>query len=619
MNTYKAAQAISKDSVLHIISEDTIRSNRPDSIWVYAKGTEPLRATICWADRPGTPPPVSMNPTNKMLVNDLDLRVTDTASSTTHLPWKLNRAIPAAAATKGDNDVDNVEQVLVSNPVAGWHKIKISHKGALTGSLQAYSLIISGITTADTSRLCKNTMYFGASSGTFDDGSGNLNYKDNADCSWGVLTDTNTVVSISFTQFNVAAGDTVRIYGGANRNAPLLAKYSGTALPAAVISPSRRAFVTFTSNSNGAAAGWMIKYGSVIKPAIDFTPTNTKLCENETVSFNSVVTNTDTVGVTWNWTFSGGQPATFVGRKPYVKYPQAGAYNVTATATNNVGSTVLTKTNVVTVAPDTALHLANFYESFETATFPNVYTEKPKNWTVTTANSWQRSTVQAKSGLASLRITNGGAQQSQRELIAPMVNVKGNTALASDFKVYFWRNYNGTSGSDILRLSTSTNCGKSWQQRYMRQGTTLNTNGQWVADSTINLAGLLVPNLWVRFTYEGNGNGIFYLDSVLIGKPSTVTGIAETAQQTKLQVVPNPFATDAQILLSLEKAQNTRWWISDVLGKMYADNVAVPLTAGEHQVKISDLVKTKLPAGMYWLRVQTADQQIRSVRMMVQE
>lgn len=621
MNTFRAAQVISKDSVLHKIEEKTLANNTQHSAWVYASGTEPLRATICWTDRAGTPAPVSLNPINKMLVNDLDLRITDSATSTATLPWKLDRNSPANAAIRADNDVDNVEQVLIANPVAGWYKIKVSHKGTLVGNLQAYSLIVSGIVTADTNRLCKNTLYFGASEGVFDDGSGSLNYRDNADCSWGIQTDTNTAVSISFNQFNVAAGDTLRIYNGANRNAPLLAKLSGNAIPAALVTSTRRAFIAFSSNNAGAAAGWILKYQSVIKPNINFVPTATQLCENEVVSFNATVSNTDTVGITWNWTFNGGIPATFVGRKPYVKFPQAGKYNVTVSASNSVGSTVLTKNEVVNVVPDTGLFVANYAEGFEAVTFPNAYANMYKNWTITGDNTWQRSTVEHFGGIASLSISNGGSTRPRRELIAPMVDVKSNPSLSTDYKVYFWRKYVGTTptSSDILRLFTSTNCGKTWQQRYIKQGVALSTNEAWAVDSTINLAGLLINNIWIKFSYEGNSSGTLYMDSLLIGKVSSVTSTTPLFGKSKINVVPNPFVGDAQILFSLEQPQETRWSLADVLGRVHAEDVSLSLAAGEQNIKLSDLVKTKLPAGMYWLRVENDKKQASTIKIMVLE
>ncbi len=83
-----------------------------------------------------------------MLVNDLDLRITK--DSTTYLPWILNPASPSAAAATGDNYRDNVEKIEIVAPAAGNYTIKVTHKGTLQNTSQAFSLIISGVTHKDT-------------------------------------------------------------------------------------------------------------------------------------------------------------------------------------------------------------------------------------------------------------------------------------------------------------------------------------------------------------------------------------------------------------------------------------------------------------------------------------
>jgi hypothetical protein len=71
-----------------------------------------------------------LNPTNLMLVNDLDLRLIS-PSGTTNYPWVLNPANRTAAATTGDNFRDNVEQVEVANPQNGVWLVRVTHKGQL--------------------------------------------------------------------------------------------------------------------------------------------------------------------------------------------------------------------------------------------------------------------------------------------------------------------------------------------------------------------------------------------------------------------------------------------------------------------------------------------------------
>src|SRR5690606_33896107 len=63
----------------------------------------------------------------------------------TYFPWKLDVNNPATAATKGDNILDNVEQVLIENPVDGMeYTLTVSHKGNLVNGSQIFAIIVSG-------------------------------------------------------------------------------------------------------------------------------------------------------------------------------------------------------------------------------------------------------------------------------------------------------------------------------------------------------------------------------------------------------------------------------------------------------------------------------------------
>ena len=140
LNIAKAASIISNTST-GLIKETTLMNGTTYSMNLKSNGTEPLRATICWTDPPGIPPPDALNPTTIMLINDLDLRI----DGNTYKPWVLDLANPSSAATTGDNIRDNVEQILINNPGTGCHTLTVTHKGILYSGSQAFSLIISGI------------------------------------------------------------------------------------------------------------------------------------------------------------------------------------------------------------------------------------------------------------------------------------------------------------------------------------------------------------------------------------------------------------------------------------------------------------------------------------------
>lgn len=145
MNTEAAAAVMTSHAANgnHIV-ESSIDQGESITYTIEAVGGEPLKATIVWTDLAGTPPAATLNPADIMLVNDLDLRITDAGSTITQ-PWVLDPANPSAAASTGDNIRDNVEQVYIASPTAGGvYTITVSHKGTLSGGSQDYALVVTG-------------------------------------------------------------------------------------------------------------------------------------------------------------------------------------------------------------------------------------------------------------------------------------------------------------------------------------------------------------------------------------------------------------------------------------------------------------------------------------------
>ncbi|WPC16179.1 T9SS type A sorting domain-containing protein [Riemerella anatipestifer] len=131
-------------------------SGSKESIALNTDGKQPLKVTISWVDPsykklPETYGDAHNNRTSK-LVNDLDLRIINEKTGEVYYPWKLNINSPMAAATKGDNTVDNVEQVLIDTPSSGTYRVEVSHKGKILNNSgaetqsQDYSIIVSGYT-----------------------------------------------------------------------------------------------------------------------------------------------------------------------------------------------------------------------------------------------------------------------------------------------------------------------------------------------------------------------------------------------------------------------------------------------------------------------------------------
>jgi|SRR5690625_538930 len=109
---------------------------------IVADGDE-LKATIVWTDYGGQTQNIGDD--SPRLVNDLDLRIIDSEGNI-HYPWRLNPdGYDLPALNDGDNDVDNVEQVTISDPIPGeTYTIEVTHKDNLRAGKQDFAIVAMG-------------------------------------------------------------------------------------------------------------------------------------------------------------------------------------------------------------------------------------------------------------------------------------------------------------------------------------------------------------------------------------------------------------------------------------------------------------------------------------------
>ena len=139
MNTKAAAEAITQNGNEAKIEELTLTSGQTYTTTVDSDGVNDLMASISWTDRAGTANTGTVNLTTPVLVNDLDIRVTK--SGTTSFPYELTSALTNA---QQDNNVDPYERVDISGGT-GTYTITVTHKGSLTGGSQNFSLVVTGL------------------------------------------------------------------------------------------------------------------------------------------------------------------------------------------------------------------------------------------------------------------------------------------------------------------------------------------------------------------------------------------------------------------------------------------------------------------------------------------
>jgi len=141
LSTRDAADLISDASLNDsLMMELALQNGSTESYTYISDGTEPIKVTICWTDPPGTTKS-GLNNREPALINDLDLRIEH--DGTTYEPYVLDVENPTAAATNGDDTVNNVEQIYIEDPMPGEYVVTLSHKGSILDS-QNVSMITSG-------------------------------------------------------------------------------------------------------------------------------------------------------------------------------------------------------------------------------------------------------------------------------------------------------------------------------------------------------------------------------------------------------------------------------------------------------------------------------------------
>ncbi|GGG08783.1 S8 family serine peptidase [Pontibacter amylolyticus] len=146
LNASRAATMISNAQGTHLMQERRLEQGKTYTFEVVASGAGPLVATISWTDPEGAAHPTAsaLNNRSPRLVNDLDVRIMHRGK--TIMPWVLDPNAPDQPATRGDNVVDNVEQVFIPDPIPGeTYTITVGHKRTIQKGPQEYSLLVSGV------------------------------------------------------------------------------------------------------------------------------------------------------------------------------------------------------------------------------------------------------------------------------------------------------------------------------------------------------------------------------------------------------------------------------------------------------------------------------------------
>jgi len=136
-------ELLKKEQSLGIsLKEDTLKNGETyEYNFEYLDEGSDIRATLTWLDPRGIPVEAQLDPTNAMLINDLDLRIFNEIG-VEFFPWTFEGLTIGSPVAVGDNSRDNVEQIVLRDIPSGNYKIVVSHKSTLIEE-QQFSLILT--------------------------------------------------------------------------------------------------------------------------------------------------------------------------------------------------------------------------------------------------------------------------------------------------------------------------------------------------------------------------------------------------------------------------------------------------------------------------------------------
>lgn len=354
------------------------------------------------------------------------------------------------------------------------------------------------------------------------------------------------------------------------------------------------------------------------RPAIGtFVTQFPSACEGRVVNFVNNSYNVDLAGVTFNWEFEGGTPATHTGTTPpAINYAAPGVYDVKLTATNANGENIFTANDYVTVDPNTAVLKAPWFEDIEFKDFPYY------GWSVnsTSFDNWQRvalSTTSSISGQHAMTIFNSAGNAGARyQLISPSFDLSNIANPVISFMYAFAQRVGagGQGTNDQLIVYTSEDCGQTWRNQWNRSGNALQTTGA----SSAPVSGLpFVPastaswrlvsqglnltnksNVRFRFEFRSAGGNNIYLDAINVG--FTLVNNNAFENSANFNVYPNPASSFATVSLNLTEASEVSIKLMDINGKEIK-NIQNPSTLeiGSHEFKFD----TGLSSGVYMVNL----------------
>ena len=338
---------------------------------------------------------------------------------------------------------------------------------------------------------------------------------------------------------------------------------------------------------------------NISSPAtVDFVADQTVVCPTVPIQFTDQSFSSGTISG-WNWSFTGGTPATSTSQNPTVMYTSPGSYSVSLTVTDANGVATLTKTTYIQI---TTAQLAPLSEGFETTFLPSQWSlfDDGEDGVV-----WKQNTTVGGNGTSTQSVYfdnyNHDVGSNRDELRTNNYDMTEILNPTLSFDVAYAR-YGG-GNSDSLYVFATTDCGVSFTELFHKGGVDLATvpddqnefiptSSQWRAESIDISSYIDEPQVMFVFQNRGQYGNCIYLDNINVNGISTAK--LEEMKNTPLMIsiYPNPANDLLNVLITTQVNQNGMLTLTDLLGHKIVD-YKLNLNAGKtiQTIDVSRLVK----------------------------
>ncbi|MEZ4738049.1 MAG: M43 family zinc metalloprotease [Flavobacteriales bacterium] len=341
---------------------------------------------------------------------------------------------------------------------------------------------------------------------------------------------------------------------------------------------------------------------------IPYTPT---VCTGVQVRFmdNSV----GAFPTAWSWTFQDGEPATSTEQNPIVSFTSPGWKTVTLNASNDVGTGTKTNQYAVYIGGAPNYSTGAYSESFENteSLFPYFGTNYDDNNT-----AWNRFVGAGNSGNACARLNSGERNQLDLvdpnndrdidDLISPTMDLSG--LISAELSFYYSYSSSTTTlanVTEVLEVSSSTDCGRTWQLRGFIDNEELINNGNnsqvppaiWTQKTYTLPNSVRADNVRFRFRFTTSAfSGDLFIDDINV---SGAVGLEDLTREDFMTLYPNP--TNDQFTLAVYgmDRSNTELLIQDLRGATVFATILAP--TGPNGVVLNSR-ELGLSEGMYLIR-----------------